>query len=113
MVRVSEKWRTGFAFTYDHFGTKHRSVEYSNLSYMLRFDRIWKESKTFLFYSGLSVGARKIRRFDEEIETERHVAPAYQVYLMGADLKIGHLMIDANVGYGVSGLLNLGLKYHF
>jgi len=70
LVRISEKWRTGLAFTYDHFGTKHRSVEYSNLSYMLRCDRIWKETKKILFYSGLSLGVRKIRKFEEEKEVE-------------------------------------------
>ena len=113
LVRIAEKWRTGLAFTYDHFGAKHRSVEYSNLSYMLRCDRIWKETKNFFFYSGLSLGARKIRRFEEETEMESRVTPAYQVYLMGADLKIGRLLIDVNAGYGVSGILNAGLKYRF
>ena len=113
LVRVAEKWRVGPAFTYDHFGTKHRSVEYSNLNYMMRCDRIWKETKNFFFYSGLSFGVRKIRRFEYETETESHVIPAYQVYLLGADLKIGRLLIDVNAGYGVSGILNAGLKYQF
>ncbi|MGH2553498.1 MAG: hypothetical protein ACRDEB_07265, partial [Chitinophagaceae bacterium] len=69
LVRVSEKWRIGPAFTYDHFGAKHRSVEFSNLSYMIRTDRIWKENRNFLLYSGLSLGIKKVRRFDDEIET--------------------------------------------
>ena len=110
---VSEKWRIGPAFTYDHFGTKHRSVEYSNLSYMMRCDRIWKTTKKYSFYSGLSLGARKIRRFEDEIETESHVSMAYQVYLLGADLKIDRFLINVNAGYGVSGILNVGLKYRF
>lgn len=113
LVRVSEKWRTGPAFTYDHFGTKHRSVEYSNLSYMIRCDRIWKENKNFLFYSGLSLGVSKIRKFEEEKEVECHIKPAYQIYLAGVDIKINRLMIDINTGYGVSGILNAGLKYRF
>ncbi|HMK26941.1 MAG TPA: hypothetical protein VK483_13000 [Chitinophagaceae bacterium] len=113
MINLSEKWRIGPAFTYDHFGTKHRSVEYSNLSYMLRCDKIWKATKKYSFYSGLSLGARKIRRFEDETETESHVSMAYQVYLLGADLKIDRFLIDVNVGYGVAGILNVGLKYRF
>jgi hypothetical protein len=113
LVRVSDKWRTGPAFTYDHFGTKHRSVEFSNLSYMLRCDRIWKENKSFLIYSGLSLGTKKIRKFEEEKEVIRRTNLAYQVYLAGVEIKMGHLMIDANAGYGVSGILNLGLTYRF
>jgi hypothetical protein len=113
LVSLSEKWRIGPAFTYDHFGTKHRSVEYSNLSYMMRCDRIWKATKKYSFYSGLSLGVRKVRRFDDEIETERHLSTAYQVYLLGTDLKINRFLIGVNVGYGVSGILNVGLKYRF
>ncbi len=113
LLRLSEKWRIGPAFTYDHFGTKHRSVEYSNLSYMIRSDRIWKETKKYSFYSGLSLGVRKIRRFEEETEMEKRVVLAYQVYLLGAEYKIGRFQIDINAGYGVSGILNAGIKYRF
>ena len=110
---ISERWRAGLAFTYDHFGTKHRSVEYSNISYMIRGDRIWKETKNYLLYSGFSLGLRKIREFEEEIEVDRRLTPGYQVYLAGAELKINKFMIDINAGYGVSGILNAGIKYRF
>ncbi len=113
LVKISEKWRTGPAFTYDHFGSKHRSVEYSNISYMIRCDRIWKETKKFLFYSGLSLGGRKTRKFEEEKEVESQIKPDYQVCLLGADFKSGRFLIDINIGYGVSGILNAGLKYRF
>src|SRR5712671_4649604 len=68
LVSLSQKWRIGSVFVYDHFGTKRRSVEYSNLSYMIRCDRIWKETKKYSFYSGLAFGIRKIRRFEDETE---------------------------------------------
>jgi len=113
LVTLSEKWRTGLAFTYDHFGTKHRSVEYSNISYMVRVDRIWGETKNYLLYSGLSLGLRKIREFEEEIEVERRLGAGYQVYLAGGELKINKFMIDVNAGYGVSGVFNAGVKYQF
>lgn len=48
---LSKKWRIGPSFTYDHFGTKHRSVEYSNLSYLLRCDRIWKKKLFLVLWS--------------------------------------------------------------
>lgn len=113
LMKAGQNWRIGSAFTYDHFGTKHRSVEFSNLSYMLRCDRVWKKTKSYSLYSGLSLGAKKVRRFEEETETAKYVNPAYQVYLAGIDLKLSRFMIDVNAGYGVSGILNCGLKYQF
>lgn len=113
LVNIAAKWRIGPAFTYDHFGTKHRSVEFSNLSYMLRCDRTWKSAKTYSLYSGVSLGIRKVRHFDEEVETGRYTTLGYQVCLIGAELKMGPFAIDANAGYGVSGILNFGLKYRF
>ena len=113
LMKVSEKWRIGPVFTYDHFGSKHRTVEYSNLSYMLRSDRIWKENKNFLLYSGLAFGIRKTKKFEEEVETNRWIKSAYQIYLGGLELKINRFAININAGYGVSGILNAGLKYHF
>lgn len=113
LFRISDKWRIGPAFTYDHFGTKHRSVEFSNLSYMIRTDRIWKETKSFSLYSGLSLGIKKVRRFDDEIETARYHRPACQLYLLGVEFRSGHFSIDANAGYGVSGILNIGARYRF
>jgi hypothetical protein len=53
---ISKIWRVGLAFTYDHFGTKYRSVEYSALSYLFRCDRIWRETKKSILYSGLPLG---------------------------------------------------------
>lgn len=113
LVNIADKWRIGPAFTYDHFGTKHRSVEFSNLSYMLRCDRTWKAAKTYSLYSGVSLGIRKVRRFDDEVETGRNATLGYHVYLIGAELKFGPFAIDANAGYGVSGILNFGLKYRY
>mgnify|MGYP001603958474 FL=1 len=113
LIKLGPKWRIGPAFTYDHFGTKHRSVEFSNLSYMLRCDRIWKETKTYSLYSGCSFGAKKVRQFEDETEMAKYVNPAYQVYLAGIDLKLNRFLIDVNAGYGVAGVLNVGLKYRF
>lgn len=113
MIDLPGKWRIGPAFTYDHFGTKHRSIEYSNLIYMLRADRIWKENKHFLFYSGAATGIKKIRQFEEEKEIGRREVLAYQVYLAGLELKLNRFSLDATAGYGVSGILNVGLRYRF
>ena len=65
---ISEKWRIGASFTYDHFGTKHRSIEYSNISYLMRYDRVWKKGKRYSLYSGLATGFRKVREFENEVE---------------------------------------------
>lgn len=113
-VRVGEKWRLGPSFTYDHFGTKHRSVEYSNLNYMLRADRIWCEGKHFSFYSGLSLGIKKIRKFEEEIEVGRKTSAAFQLYAAGAEIRLTKwCSLNFNAGYGVSGILNGGMRFQF
>lgn len=111
---AAQNWRVGASFTYDHFGTKHRSVEHSNLSYLLRCDRVWKEKSRYLLYSGLMLGVRKTRRFEEEEETGRQTAPAYHVCLIGAEYKLmNRVFIDVNAGYGVAGIVSIGAKFRF
>jgi hypothetical protein len=113
-VRMNKVWRIGPSFTYDHFGTKHRSVEYSNLSYMLRADRIWYEGKRFSFYSGLALGIKKVRKFEEERETGKRTATTFQVYVAGAELRLTKwFYLNLNAGYGVSGILSAGGSFRF
>jgi hypothetical protein len=111
--RISRNWRMGPAFTYDHFGTKYRSVEYSALNYLFRCDRIWRETKKSILYSGLSIGVRKLKQFENGILKKHQVDPGYHFYLIGADFKVNKFLIAVNTGYGVSGVFNLGLKYRF
>ena len=106
--------RIGASLTYDHFGTKHRSVEQSNLSYFVRCDRIWKQKRKYAWYSGLMLGVTRIRRFEKETEIFRHSAAGYHIYLVGAEYKlVNNLFIDANAGWGMSGILSLGAKFRF
>lgn len=113
-ISLSRQWRAGAGFTYDHFGTKHRSVEYSNISYMLRCDRIWKEKAKYLLYSGIAAGVRKTRRFEEEKEASRTTGPSYQVYVIGAEYKIaGNVYVDFNAGWGATGILSAGARLRF
>ncbi|MBL7749439.1 MAG: hypothetical protein JNM19_18505 [Chitinophagaceae bacterium] len=112
--RFAAKWRAGLAFTYDHFGTKHRSVELSNISYLIRCDRIWRDERRYLLYSGVMLGITKIRRFEDENETERKTEPGYHLCLIGAEYKIAEwLSIDLNAGWGAAGLLSAGARFKF
>ena len=111
---ISDKWRIGPALTYDHFGTKHRSLEYSNVSYMLRADRIWKHSDNFSIYSGTAAGITKVRKFEDEIEKFRKTKIGYQIYVVGINYKVfKNFKLEANAGYGVSGLFNAGARFNF
>jgi hypothetical protein len=112
-IKISKDWRIGPSFTYDHFGTKHRDVEFHSFSYLLRTDRVWKETKQATFYSGICLGINSIRRIKEEIKKDYSVNPCWHIYLIGADIKIYKLLLDVNAGYGVSGVLNVGAKYPF
>jgi hypothetical protein len=113
LITLTDRWRAGPVFTYDHYGTKHRSVEYSNLSYMARCERIFLETKNYSIYSGLALGIRKTRKFINEVEVEKKVSAGYQFYLAGIDLKMKNWMLDVNAGCGVSGILSAGIKYRF
>ena len=111
---ISEQWRIGASFTYDHFGTKYRSLEYSNISYLLRCDKVWKKTKIYTLYSGISAGIRKVREFENEVEIKRKLAIGYQIFAAGLNYKlISKFFIDINTGWGVSGILNIGVAYHF
>lgn len=112
-IMLSKNWRLGPLFTYDHFGTKHRDVEFHSFSYLLRLDRVWKETKQITLYSGVCLGVNSIQRIEEEIKKDHTVNPGWHVYLFGADIKLYKFLIDINSGYGVSGVLNIGLKYRF
>jgi hypothetical protein len=108
------RWRIGTSFTYDHFGTQHRSLEFSNLSYLLRCDRIWTRRKEYDLYSGVMTGITVTRRFDDEVETGRDTKPGYHIYLMGIEYKLmKNVSLDANVGWGVAGLFNMGAQFKF
>ena len=92
----------------------NRSVEYSNLSYLLRCDRIWKKTKNYSLYSGLAAGTRKVRKFEEEKETERKIVLGYQIYLAGISYKVlNRFSLDATTGWGVTGILSIGATYRF
>jgi len=112
-IKISKNWRIGPSFTYDHFGTKHRDVEFHSFSYLLRVDRIWKETKQMTLYSGLCSGINSIRRFEEKVKKDYSVNPCWHICLLGAEIKIYKFLLDVNAGYGVSGVLNMGIKYRF
>ncbi len=112
--QLSDKWRTGISFTYDHFGTKHRSLELSNISYMGRLDRLWKNTDRMTLYSGAGVGIRKVREFDNEVETDRKTVLAYQVNAIGINYRLfNRFYADLNAGWGVTGILSGGISYRF
>jgi opacity protein-like surface antigen len=112
--KISDKWRTGLAFTYDHFGTKHRSLEYSNVSFLLRCDRVWMSKNKFLLYSGAAAGVTKVRKFEYETETDRHHKFAYQINAAGLSYEpFKNFQLEANIGWGVSGLLTAGGRFSF
>ena len=112
-MMLSKNWRIGPSFTYDHFGTKHRDIEFHSFSYLLRIDRVWKETKQITLYSGFSLGINSIRRIDAEIKKDHEVNAGWHVYVLGADIKLYKFLIDINTGYGVSGVFNIGAKYRF
>jgi hypothetical protein len=106
--RVAEKWRIGPAFSYDHFGIKDRQLSFSRLSYMFRTDRIWKETKKIVLYSGISAGVARTKKFQSHQLIQSHTGPVYHFYAGGMQFKFYHFYLDINIGYGPAGLFNFG-----
>lgn len=112
--RLGKKWRIGPSFTYDHFGVEDRSIEYHAYYYSVRADRIWKETDKAIWYSGISLGARTLKKLDDDHLANSSTKPSYHLHAAGASIKIfNHFLLDLNVGYGVSGIINVGLVNRF
>jgi|GEM_PF-2870689 len=112
-IRISKDWRIGPSFTYDHFGTKHRSVEFSILSFLLKADRIWKETRTFTFHSGIALGIKSKKKFVNNILISRSTRLGCQFDLAGIGLKLGQFNLYNNIGWGTSGFFSTGIRYSF
>jgi hypothetical protein len=112
-ITLPGKWRVGPAFSYDHFGLHDRAIEYSILGYSIKGDKTWYETQRLGFYSGISLGVRTMKHFQNNILVGKNVKPCYQICLAGAEFKIWDFSFDVNLGYGNAGILNGGMRYRF
>jgi len=114
--RVSKKFKIGAEIIYDKFLLYNKENSYRFFSVMARFNYKLGESKRFVAYSGISGGIT----FEHSIETEQGVKieknktwPAIHLYLLEVDYKFKRFSITFTSGLGMSGIINLGMKYRF
>ena len=107
------KWRVGSGFSYDHFGPKDRSAEYSTLSYYLAADRSWIESRDTKIYSGFSLGVSVFKKLEKQTVIEKKVEHCFDVVVFGTEFCLGNISVDVGLGYGVAGLVKGALRYSF
>ena len=114
--RLSKKFKLGSEMIFDRFWIDNRKNSYHFNSLFVRCDFIWYESRKLLAHSAVSIGAtnkRSIETIDGNIRKRNEILPGMHLYLIGIDFKLGKFSITANNGIGMSGVVNLGVKYRF
>jgi len=116
LYRVSKKIKVGPEIIFDKFWIDDKEDNYSFNSYLGRCDFIWRETRKVIIYSGISAGVtfKKATETSYGIANERNdTYPAIHLYLICFDFKLQKFSITFNNGLGVSGIVNLGIKYRF
>jgi len=114
--RLSKKIRIGPEVVLDRFWINNRENSYRFKSMLVRFDINWLSSKRVNIYSGVSTGVTSKNAIEtiDGIETKRNgTYLGLHLYLFCFDYKLGKFSMTFNKGLGVSGIVNLGMKYRF
>lgn len=114
--RISNKIKIGPEIIIDRFWMDDGENSYRFNSFLIRSDFIWRETRKAVIYSGISAGAtfkKAIETFNGILRERNEAYPAIHLYLLCFDYKLGKISFTINNGLGVSGILNLGIKYRF
>ena len=112
--RISKKIKIGPEIIFDKFWINDKEDNYRFNSYLGRCDLIWRETKKVVIYSGISAGVtfkKATETFNGILQERNETYPAMHLYLICFDFKLKNFSITFNQGLGVSGILNLGIKY--
>ena len=114
--RASKKMTIGPEIVFDKFWINDKEDSYRFNSFLGRCDFIWRETRRVIIYSGISAGVtfkKAIETYNGIVKERNETYPAMHLYLLCFDYKAGKFSICINNGLGVSGILNLGIKYRF
>ena len=113
---LSKKVKLGPEIIFDRFWIEDKENSYHFNSFLCHLSFMWIEKKKVALYSGLSVGVT----FKNALETVNGIPTprkdryfGFHIYTIGFDYKLPKFSISINKGIGMSGLLNLGMKYRF
>jgi hypothetical protein len=114
--RISNKMKIGPEIIIDRFWMDDREDSYRFNSFLGRCDIIWRETRKVIISSGISAGItskKAIETFNGVLKERSEIYPVMHLYMLCFDYKVGNFSITINNGLGVSGILNLGIKYRF
>ena len=114
--KVSKKIRIGPEVIIDRFWINNRENSYHFISVLVRCDINWLSTKRVTIYSGVSTGVTSKNAIEtaDGVETKRDDNYlGLHLYLFCFDYKFGKFSMTFNKGLGVSGIVNLGMKYRF
>lgn len=114
--RISNKIKIGPEIIIDRFWIDDRENGYHFNSLLGRSDFIWRETRKVIIYSGISAGVtfkKAIETFNGILKERNDTYLVMHLYLIGFDFKLQKFSITFNQGLGVSGIMNLGIKYRF
>ena len=114
--KLSKRFKIGAEIVYDKFQLYNKENSYRYISFMGRCSYMLRESKRFIVYTGVSVGITN----EHSIETEQgikieknNMIPGLHFYILEVNYKLKKIIITTNTGLGMSGVINLGIKYRF
>jgi len=111
--RIENKIRMGPEILFDRFWIDDRKNSFRFTSFLIRSDFIWRETSKVIIYSGVSIGVTFKKAIETVYGERNETYPTAHLYLIGFDFKLKKFSITFNQGLGVSGVLNLGVKYRF
>lgn len=114
--RFSKRFKIGVEIVYDKFQLYNKENSYRYISFMGRCSYKLRESKRFIVSTAISAGITN----EHSIETEQgfkieknNMIPGLHFYILEVDYKLKNFIITTNTGLGMSGVINLGIKYRF
>lgn len=114
--RLSKKIKLGPEIIFDRFWIENKENSYHFNSFLCNLSFTWFERKKVSLYSGLSAGITFKRAWEKDNGIDKLKKDKYlglHLYTICFDYKFPNFTITVNKGIGMSGLLNIGMKYRF
>jgi hypothetical protein len=114
--RLSKRFKIGVEIVYDKFQLYNKENSYRYASFMGRCSYKIGETKRVIIYTAISAGITNEHSLETEqgVKVEKNnMIPGLHFYILEVDYKLKNFIITTNTGLGMSGFINLGIKYRF
>lgn len=130
-----KQWAFGLSFSYA-YGNKNYILDLPSIVHPIRSDKLqmksWAVTPSARWYWGINIGVPwfysrvslgcieryiRLKESDEHPQMlsidEKKILFAYQVTPIGIDIGKGHFRFHAEFGYGIEGIVSVGMAYHY